>query len=64
MIILPTTFNNGWFGFINVAGVAALLAQANPGARGAALWQLVTTRARRLALLSSADVGAGLVQAP
>ncbi|MCP9489399.1 MAG: S8 family serine peptidase [Solirubrobacteraceae bacterium MAG38_C4-C5] len=48
----------------HVAGVAALLAQANPGARGAALWQLVTTRARRLALLSSADVGAGLVQAP
>ncbi|MDQ3938170.1 MAG: S8 family serine peptidase [Chloroflexota bacterium] len=48
----------------HVAGVAALLAQANPRARGAALWQLVTTRARRLALLSSADVGAGLVQAP
>ncbi len=48
----------------HVAGVAALLAQANPGARGAALWQLVTTRARRLALLSCADVGAGLVQAP
>lgn len=48
----------------HVAGVAALLAQANSGARGAALWQLLTTRARRLALLSSADVGAGLVQAP
>jgi len=48
----------------HVAGVAALFAQANPGARGAALGQLLTTRARRLALLSSADVGAGLVQAP
>jgi len=48
----------------HVAGVAALLAQANPGARGAALGQLLTTRARRLAALSSADVGAGLVQAP
>ncbi len=48
----------------HVAGVAALLAQANPRARGAALWQLVTTRARRLPMLSCADVGAGLVQAP
>lgn len=48
----------------HVAGVAALLAEANPKARGAALGQLLTTRARRLALLSSADVGAGLVQAP
>jgi subtilisin len=48
----------------HVAGVAALLAEANPGARGAALAQLLTTRARRLAHLSSADVGAGLVQAP
>lgn len=48
----------------HVAGVAALFAEANPGARGAALGQLLTTRARRLTSLSSADVGAGLVQAP
>ena len=48
----------------HVAGVVALLAEANPAARGAALAQLLTTRARRLARLSSADVGAGLVQAP
>jgi len=48
----------------HVAGVAALFAEANPAARGAALGQLLTTRARRLTHLSSADVGAGLVQAP
>jgi subtilisin family serine protease len=48
----------------HVAGVAALLAEANPSARGAALAQLLTTRALRLANLSSADVGAGLAQAP
>ncbi len=48
----------------HAAGIAALLAEANPGARGAALAQLLTTRARRLAHLSSADVGAGLVQSP
>jgi subtilisin len=48
----------------HVAGVAALLAEANPGVRGAALARLVTGTARRLANLSSADVGAGLVQAP
>jgi len=48
----------------HVAGVAALLAEADPAARGAALAQLLTTRARRLSRLSSADVGAGLVQAP
>jgi subtilisin family serine protease len=48
----------------HAAGVAALLAEANPDARGAALGQLLTTRARRLEHLSSADVGAGLVQAP
>jgi subtilisin len=46
----------------HVAGVAALLAQAN-GARGAELWTKLTQTARPLSL-ESADVGAGLVQAP
>jgi len=47
----------------HVAGIAALLAEANPGVRGAALWSLLTRTARRLPL-SARDVGAGLVQAP
>jgi subtilisin len=46
----------------HVAGVAALLSQAT-GARGAQLWAKLTQTARPLSL-SSADVGAGLVQAP
>jgi subtilisin len=48
----------------HAAGVAALLAEANPSVRGAALGRLVTATALRLASLPSADVGAGLVQAP
>jgi subtilisin family serine protease len=48
----------------HAAGVAALLAEANPRSRGAALGMLLTGTARRLANLPSADVGAGLVQAP
>jgi subtilisin len=47
----------------HVAGIAALYAEADPSARGAALWRQVTGGARRLALPSS-DVGAGMVQAP
>jgi subtilisin family serine protease len=47
----------------HVAGIAALYAEADQGARGAALWRLVTGGALRLALPSS-DVGAGMVQAP
>jgi subtilisin family serine protease len=47
----------------HVAGIAALHAQANPGARGRALGQVVFESARRLPLLST-DVGVGLVQAP
>jgi len=47
----------------HVAGIAALLAQANPGARGRALASLLSQRARRLTL-PARDVGAGLVQAP
>ena len=46
----------------HVAGVAALLSQAT-GARGAELWAKLTQTARPLSL-PSADVGAGLVQAP
>lgn len=45
----------------HVAGVAALVSQAT-GARGAQLWAKLTQTARPLSL-SSADVGAGLVQA-
>jgi len=46
----------------HVAGVAALISQAT-GARGAQLWAKLTQSARPLSL-SSADVGAGLAQAP
>ncbi len=47
----------------HVAGVAALLAGANPQATAAELWTLLTQTATRLPLPSN-DVGAGLVQAP
>lgn len=46
----------------HVAGIAALHAEAT-GARGRVLWNLLTQKARRLAL-PGVDVGAGLVQAP
>lgn len=47
----------------HVAGVLALLAESDPDATGAELAARVTTTARRLPL-ASADVGAGLLQAP
>ena len=47
----------------HVAGIAALYAEADPAARGAALWQALAGAARRLSLPGT-DVGAGLVQAP
>jgi subtilisin len=47
----------------HAAGIAALYAEADPSARGAALGRALAGGARRLALPSS-DVGAGLVQAP
>jgi subtilisin len=47
----------------HVAGIAALYAEADATARGAALGRLLTGRAQRLTLPSS-DVGAGMVQAP
>ena len=48
----------------HVAGVAALLAEANPGTNGNALLRLLRNSARGLAAQSATDVGAGLVQAP
>jgi subtilisin family serine protease len=47
----------------HVAGIAALYAEQDPTARGAALGRLLTAGAQRLSLPSS-DVGAGMVQAP
>jgi subtilisin family serine protease len=47
----------------HVAGIAALHAEANPNARGRALWAALIQSARRLAR-PSRDIGAGLVQAP
>ena len=47
----------------HVAGIAALYAQANPNARGKALWNLVTGSAKSLPF-GAPDVGVGLVQAP
>jgi subtilisin family serine protease len=47
----------------HVAGIAALYAEEDATARGAALGRLLTGGAQRLTLPSS-DVGAGMVQAP
>jgi subtilisin len=47
----------------HVAGVAALCCEANGGAVGKALWDLIVKGARPLSF-PSRDVGAGLVQAP
>jgi subtilisin len=47
----------------HVAGIAALYAEQDPTARGAALWELLTAGAEQLALAAE-DVGAGMVQAP
>jgi subtilisin family serine protease len=48
----------------HAAGVAALHAEADPAARGMALASRLASSAQRLTALASADVGAGLVQAP
>ena len=45
------------------AGIAALLAEAHPGVRGAALRDLLCRAARSLPL-SGSDAGAGLAFAP
>lgn len=47
----------------HVAGIAALYAEANPGASARELWQLLTRNAKSLPL-DRADAGAGLVVAP
>ena len=47
----------------HVAGIAALYAEANPGIRGRALWNLLAGNAKSLPF-STQDIGAGLVQAP
>ena len=47
----------------HVAGLAALLAESDPDARGRTLFCLLLQTARRLAL-PARDIGAGLVQAP
>ncbi|HEX2233037.1 MAG TPA: S8 family serine peptidase [Thermoleophilaceae bacterium] len=47
----------------HAAGVAALLAEANPAVRGAALGALLVSRALP-GTLPAVDVGAGMVQAP
>ena len=47
----------------HVAGLAALHAQANPNARGRALWNIVTASVTPL-VLPAADVGSGLAMAP
>jgi subtilisin len=46
-----------------VAGIAALLAEANPAVRGRDLLALLTSGAQPLGL-PARDVGAGLIQAP
>jgi subtilisin family serine protease len=48
----------------HAAGVAALLAEVNPGVRGAALGQLLTSTCRALPGVPATDAGAGIVQAP
>jgi hypothetical protein len=47
----------------HVAGIAALMAQAQSGLRGQALWDALLARARRLPL-PARDAGAGLAQVP
>ena len=60
---LYKTINGTSMATPHVAGIAALMAEANPRATAAELWALLTRTAQRLPLPGT-DVGAGLVQAP
>ena len=60
---LYNTINGTSMATPHVAGIAALFAEADPNARGSALWTRLVQFADRIDQ-PARDVGAGLVQAP